>query len=289
MNNDSKRRPATGNSQEKSSIDIYLREISRIPLMTAEQEREVALRAKAGDPKAIDELVRANLRFVVSVAKKYMHQGMSLEDLINDGNVGLITAAHRFDVERGYKFISYAVWWIRQAILQSLSHHSRIVRVPLNRSNVVHRTGKAARDLEQDLGREPTPEEIAEHLDMPLEEVREARSIATAHVSLDTTMFDENDENSRLSNLEDETAVTPDYLTYEGSLGEDLGKVLDTLTDRERDILVMYYGLDGEEPITLEEIGKRIGLTRERIRQIKDKAIRRLQHHSRARYLEGYR
>jgi RNA polymerase primary sigma factor len=289
MNYDTNGSPATGNSKEKSSIDIYLREISRIPLMTAEEEREVARRAKDGDSKAIDELVSANLRFVVSVARKYMHQGMSLEDLINEGNVGLVTAAHRFDVDRGYKFISYAVWWIRQAILQSLSHHSRIVRVPLNRSNVVYKTGRAARELEQDLGREPTPEEIAEHLDMPLEEVREARNIATAHVSLDNTIFDENDDNSRMSNLEDETAVTPDYLTYEGTLGEDLGRALETLTDREREILVMYYGLNGEEPITLEEIGKRIGLTRERIRQIKDKAIRRLQHHSRARYLEGYR
>lgn len=274
--------------KSESSIDAYLREISKVPLMSAEEEREVARRAKAGDQKAIDQLVQANLRFVVSVAKKYMHQGMPLEDLINDGNVGLITAAHRFDVDRGFKFISYAVWWIRQAILQSLSHHSRIVRVPLNRSNVVHRIGKAARELEQDLRREPTSEEISEHLDLPVDEVREARSIATAHISLDMTPSDESDDRSRLANLEDETAVTPDYLTYEGSLGEDMRKVLATLTDREREILVMYYGLDGDEPITLEEIGKRIGLTRERIRQIKDRAISRLQHQSRAVYLEGY-
>lgn len=272
-----------------SSIDMYLREISKVPLMSPEEEREVAKRAKEGDQEAIDRLVRANLRFVVSVAKKYMNQGLPLEDLINDGNVGLITAAHRFDVDRGYKFISYAVWWIRQAMLQSLSHHSRIVRVPLNRTNVVHRTGKAARELEQEFGRVPSSEEIAEHLDLPLDEVREARSIASVHLSLDETVSEEDDDTSLVAKLEDQAAVTPDYLTYEASLSEDLRKVLSTLTEREQNILVMYYGLDGEEPITLEEIGKRIGLTRERIRQIKDKAILRLQHRSRAEYLEGYR
>jgi RNA polymerase primary sigma factor len=277
------------NVKSASSIDMYLREISKVPLMSPEEEREVATRAKEGDQEAIDRLVRANLRFVVSVAKKYMNQGLPLEDLINDGNVGLITAAHRFDVDRGYKFISYAVWWIRQAMLQSLSHHSRIVRVPLNRTNVVHRTGKAARELEQEFGREPSSEEIAEHLDLPLDEVREARSIASVHLSLDGTVSEEEDDTSLVAKLEDQAAVTPDYLTYEASLSDDLQKVLSTLTERERTILVMYYGLDGEELVTLEKIGKRIGLTRERIRQIKDKAIQRLQHRSRAEYLEGYR
>ncbi len=280
---------STDKPKSKSSIDRYLHEINKVPLMTRNEEREVALRAKNGDQDAIDQLVQANLRFVVSVAKKYMNHGLPLEDLINDGNVGLITAAHRFDVDRGYKFISYAVWWVKQAMLQSLSHHSRIVRVPLNRANVIYQTGKAKRELEQLIGREPSPEEIAEHMDLPLNEVREARSIANVHVSLDGTSVDEEEKNSLVAQLEDQTAVTPEYLTYEGSLSEDLAKVLRTLTDREREILVMYYGLDGEDPITLEEIGKRIGLTRERIRQIKEKAIQRLQHSSRAEYLDGYR
>jgi RNA polymerase primary sigma factor len=277
-----------GGAKTINSIDLYLHEINKVPLMTREEEREVAQRAKNGDQEAIDHLVRANLRFVVSVAKKYMNQGLPLEDLINDGNVGLITAAHRFDVDRGFRFISYAVWWVRQAMLQSLSHHSRIVRVPLNRANVIYQTGKAKRELEQLMGREPSPEEIAEHMDLPLDEVREARSIASVHISLDGTSADEEENNSLVAQLEDHTAVTPEYLTYEGTLSEDLAKVLQTLSERERDILVMYYGLDGEEPITLEEIGKRIGLTRERIRQIKEKAIQRLQHCSRAKYLDGY-
>jgi RNA polymerase primary sigma factor len=283
-------RPISGNrSKQKSSLDMYLKEINRVPLMSAEEEREVALRAKNGDQQAIDHLVQANLRFVVSVAKKYMNQGLPLEDLINDGNVGLITAAHRFDVERGYKFISYAVWWIRQAMLQSLSHHSRIVRVPLNRANVIYKIGKAKRELEQRFGREPSPEEIAEYMDLPLKEVREAGSIANVHMSLDSPVLEEGDDNTMGSKLEDETAVTPEYLTFEGTLSEDLEKVLATLPEREREIIVMYYGLNGEEPITLEEIGQRIGLTRERIRQIKEKAIQRLKHKSRADFLEGYR
>lgn len=277
--------PVGGN---ETSLDLYLREINKVPLMTLEEEREVGRRAKAGDTTALDQLVRSNLRFVVSVAKRYANQGMPIEDLVNDGNVGLIKAAQRFDVDRGYKFISYAVWWIRQSILQSLSHNSRIVRIPLNRADVIYKIGKATRELDQELGRLPTPEEISEHTGFPVDEVIETMGIPNTYVSLDERLSEDENDNAFVDYLEDDTVVMPDEHTNQKMLSKDLAKALATLTERERTIMEMYYGLDGEEPITLEEIGKRLGLTRERIRQIKENAIQRLRHQSRARFLEGY-
>lgn len=271
-----------------TGFDIYLRQINRIPLMSAEEEREVAQRARDGDEKALDQLVQANLRFVVSVAKKYANQGVPIEDLVNEGNIGLIKAARRFDVDRGYKFISYAVWWIRQAILVSLSQGSRIVRVPLNRSNVLYKIGKASRELDQQLGRVPTAEEIARHMEIPVEEVEQTMRIANSHVSLDMAISDEGDEKSFIARLEDEEATAPDEYTERRILGESTLRALRTLSARERQIMELYFGLNGEEPLTLEDIGKRIGLTRERIRQIKEQAIQRLRHHTRSKYLEDF-
>lgn len=273
---------------EPSGFDIYLRQINRIPLMSAEEEREVAGRARDGDEEALDQLVQANLRFVVSVAKKYANQGVPMEDLVNEGNIGLIKAARRFDVDRGYKFISYAVWWIRQAILVSLSQGSRIVRVPLNRSNVLYQIGRASRELDQRLGRAPTAEEIARYMEIPVAEVEQTMKIANHHVSLDVAISDEGDDKSFLSRLEDDDATAPDEYAEQRGLGEATHRALRTLSDRERQIIELYFGLNGEEPLTLEDIGKRIGLTRERIRQIKEQAIQRLRHHTRSKFLEDF-
>jgi RNA polymerase primary sigma factor len=274
--------------REPTAFDIYLEEINKVPLMTREEEREVARRARAGDQRALDQLVQANLRFVVSVAKRYANQGIPIEDLVNDGNLGLIKAAQRFDVDRGYKFISYAVWWIRQSMLLSLSQNSRIVRLPLNRANVLYKIGKISRELDQELGRAPTAEEIAEHIDVPVAEVQETMEIANHHVSLDESLSDSEDDRSFVDYLEDDAVVSPDNHVDQEMLSADLDRVLKTLTERERTIMQMYYGLNGEEPITLEQIGKRLGLTRERIRQIKEHAIQRLRHQSRAKLLEPY-
>jgi RNA polymerase primary sigma factor len=273
---------------EPTSFDIYLKQINRIPLMSAEEEAEVARRAQDGDESALDQLVQANLRFVVSVAKKYINQGVPIEDLVNEGNIGLIKAARRFDVDRGYKFISYAVWWIRQAILVALSQGSRIVRVPLNRASKLYKIGKASRELDQQLGRVPTAEEIAGHLQIPVVEVEETMRISNTHVSLDMTMPEEGDDKSFVSYLQDEDATQPDEYAEQEMLGESMRRALDTLDEREQRIMEMYFGLNGEEPLTLEDIGKRLGLTRERIRQIKEQAIQRLRHQSRAKYLEDY-
>ena len=273
---------------EPSSLDIYLRDINKVPLLTADQERDLARRTREGDPKAKDHLVRANLRFVVSIAKRYANQGIPIEDLINEGNIGLIKAAERFDVDRGFKFISYAVWWIRQAMLQSLSQNSRIVRLPLNRAGVLYRIGKATRELDQELERVPTVEEIAARIEVPVDEVLSTMRIPNTHVSLDDTLSDDAEDHSYMEYLEDENAVQPDVYAYVSALSEDLDKALATLTERERTIMTLYYGLGGAEPMTLEDIGKRIGLTRERIRQIKEQAIERLRHHSRSKFLEAY-
>jgi len=273
---------------EPSSLDIYLRDINKVPLLTADQERDLARRTREGDPKAKDHLVRANLRFVVSIAKRYANQGIPIEDLINEGNIGLIKAAERFDVDRGFKFISYAVWWIRQAMLQSLSQNSRIVRLPLNRAGVLYRIGKATRELDQELERVPTVEEIAARIEVPVDEVLSTMRIPNTHVSLDDTLSDDAEDHSYMEYLEDENAVQPDVHAYVSALSEDLDKALATLTERERTIMTLYYGLGGAEPMTLEDIGKRIGLTRERIRQIKEQAIERLRHHSRSKFLEAY-
>lgn len=270
------------------SLDLYLHEINKTPLLSREEEQVVARRVIDGDQEALDQLVRANLRFVVSVAKQYSNQGLSLEDLINDGNFGLIKAAHRFDPERGYKFISYAVWWIRQAMLQSLAEHSRIVRLPLNRAGTLYRIGKASRALDQELGRAPTAEEIAKRLDISTTEVENTMNIANTHVSLDDPYSNDKDDNALVDYLTDENQTPPDEGTYTRALSDDMEKALNTLSDREKLILGLYFGLSREEPLTLEDIGKRLNLTRERIRQIKEKAIQRLRHSTRAKFLRGY-
>ena len=270
------------------SLDVYLHEINKTPLLTREQEQSLARRIKVGDKDALDGLVKANLRFVVSVAKQYANQGLPLEDLINDGNLGLIKAAHRFDEKRGYKFISYAVWWIRQAMLQSLAEHSRIVRLPLNRAGTLYRIGKASRQLDQELGRSPSAKEIAKKLKLSEEEVENTMHIANTHVSLDDPYSTEQDDTSLVDYLQDDSSPMPDEQTYGRALSDDMEKALATLSEREKQILSMYFGLNSEEPLTLEQIGKELGLTRERIRQIKEKAILRLRHSSRARFLQGY-
>lgn len=270
------------------SLDVYLHEINKTPLLKREEEQELARRIKKGDKDALDGLVKANLRFVVSIAKQYANQGLALEDLINDGNLGLIKAAHRFDEERGYKFISYAVWWIRQAMLQSLAEHSRIVRLPLNRAGTLYRIGKASRQLDQELGRAPSAGEIAKKLKISETEVQDTMHIANTHVSLDDPYSSDQDDSALVDYLQDENAQMPDEQTYERALSDDMEKALDTLSDREKLILSLYFGLNGEEPLTLEEIGKKLALTRERIRQIKEKAIVRLRHSSRSKFLRGY-
>jgi RNA polymerase primary sigma factor len=270
------------------SLDVYLHEINKTPLLTREEEQALARKIRKGSQQALDQLVQANLRFVVSIAKQYANQGLSLEDLINEGNLGLIKAAHRFDEKRGYKFISYAVWWIRQAMLQALAEHSRIVRLPLNRAGTLYRIGKMSRKLDQELGRLPTPEEIADKLDLSVEEVEETMKIANTHVSLDDPYSSDKDDNALVDYLTDEDQTLPDEGTYTNALSEDMERALDTLTEREKLILTMYFGLNGKEPLTLEEIGKQMKLTRERIRQVKEKAIQRLRHSTRAKFLKGY-
>ena len=270
------------------SLDVYLHEINKTPLLKREGEQELARRIKKGDKDALDGLVKANLRFVVSIAKQYANQGLALEDLINDGNLGLIKAAHRFDEERGYKFISYAVWWIRQAMLQSLAEHSRIVRLPLNRAGTLYRIGKASRQLDQELGRKPSAGEIAKKLKLSETEVQDTMHIANTHVSLDEPYSSDQDDTALVDYLQDENAPMPDEQTYKRALSDDMEKALDTLSDREKLILSLYFGLTSDEPLTLEEIGKKLSLTRERIRQIKEKAIIRLRHSSRSKFLRGY-
>jgi RNA polymerase primary sigma factor len=269
-------------------LDVYLHEINKTPLLTREEEQSLAREIRTGSQKALDNLVQANLRFVVSIAKQYANQGLSLEDLINEGNLGLIKAAHRFDEKRGYKFISYAVWWIRQAMLQALAEHSRIVRLPLNRAGTLYRIGKMSRKLDQELGRLPTPQEIADKLNLSVEEVEETMKIANTHVSLDDPYSSDKDDNALVDYLTDEHQILPDEGTYTNALSEDMERALDTLTEREKLILTMYFGLNGKEPLTLEEIGKQMKLTRERIRQVKEKAIQRLRHSTRAKFLKGY-
>lgn len=273
---------------DEGSLDQYLRDISVFPLITREREVELAKRIRQNDQEALDTLVRSNLRFVVSVAKKYQNQGVSLSDLINEGNLGLIRAAHKFDETKGIKFISYAVWWIRQAMLQSLAEHSRIVRLPLNRAGTLYRIGKVSRQLDQELGRSPTPEEIAARLKISTQEVEETMVIANTHVSLDDPYSADKDDTALVDHLTAEGQESPDEGTYTAALSDDLDRALGTLSERERRVLAMYFGLGGDEPMTLEDIGRKLGLTRERIRQIKEKAIQRLRHSTRARFLQGY-
>ncbi|MCX5765779.1 MAG: RNA polymerase sigma factor RpoD/SigA [Gemmatimonadetes bacterium] len=279
--------PHKRHGYEEGSLDQYLRDISVYPLITREQEVELATRIRASDQEALDTLVRSNLRFVVSVAKKYQNQGVSLSDLINEGNLGLIRAAHKFDETKGIKFISYAVWWIRQAILQALAEQSRIVRVPLNRAGTLHRIGKRASALLQELGREATNAEIAEGMELSEEEVAKTMSISQIHLSLDAPMSP-GEDNRLLDYLPDTLNRTPDEETFDKALTESIHQALAGLKEREAKILRLYFGLDESEPMTLEEIGAVLNITRERVRQIKEKALSRLRHVSRARALESY-
>ncbi len=274
-------------SLEDGSLDQYLRDISKYPLISREDEADLARRIRVGDEEALDKLVRSNLRFVVSVAKKYQNQGVSLSDLINEGNLGLIRAGHKFDETKGIKFISYAVWWIRQAILQALAEQSRIVRVPLNRAGTLHRIGKRASALLQELGREATHAEIAEGMDITEEEVAKTMSISQVHLSLDAPLTP-GEDNRLLDYLADTVSPTPDEQTIEKALAQAIEDSLDSLKEREAKILRLYFGLDEHEPMTLEEIGALLGITRERVRQIKEKALSRLRHVSRARVLESF-
>ncbi|HVZ48443.1 MAG TPA: RNA polymerase sigma factor RpoD/SigA [Gemmatimonadaceae bacterium] len=279
--------PHRRHSFEEGSLDQYLRDISSYPLISREQEVELAQRIRANDQEAVDTLVRSNLRFVVSVAKKYQNQGVSLSDLINEGNLGLIRAAHKFDETKGIKFISYAVWWIRQAILQALAEQSRIVRVPLNRAGTLHRIGKRASALLQELGREATHAEIAEGMEITEEEVAKTISISQTHVSLDAPM-NPGEENRLLDYIPDNENPTPDEEMFGKALTQSIQEALSGLKEREAKILRLYFGLDGQDPKTLEEIGAALNITRERVRQIKEKALSRLRHVSRARALESY-
>jgi len=272
---------------EEGSLDQYLKDISAYPLISREEEAALARRIREDDQEALDKLVRSNLRFVVSVAKKYQNQGVSLSDLINEGNLGLIRAAHKFDETKGIKFISYAVWWIRQAILQALAEQSRIVRIPLNRAGTLHRIGKRAAALLQELGREATHAEIANGMDVTEEEVAKTMSISQAALSLDAPMAP-GEDNKLLDYLPDTINPTPDEQIFVKALTESIEEALSHLKERESKILRLYFGLDGNEPMTLEEIGALLGITRERVRQIKEKALSRLRHVSRARALESY-
>jgi len=272
---------------EDRSLDLYLREIGETPLIKAEEEVELAKRIRQGDQLALEKLTKANLRFVVSVAKQYQNQGLSLSDLINEGNIGLIKAAKRFDETRGFKFISYAVWWIRQAILQALAEQSRIVRLPLNRVGTLHKIGKISSSLQQEFGREPSADEIARKLELTEGEVSDTLKISNSHLSLDAP-FSVSEDNSLIDILEDEMQESPDESLLSDSLRIEIEKALDTLTPREAEVINLYFGLNHEKPLTLEEIGARFSLTRERVRQIKEKAIRRLRHASRSKALRAY-
>lgn len=267
-------------------LDNYLQEISRMPMITVEEEVELARRIKQGDRAALDKLTRANLRFVVSVAKQYQHQGLALIDLINEGNVGLIKAAERFDETRGFKFISYAVWWVRQSILQAIAEQSRMVHLPLNVVGLQNRIRKVVSKFEQENEREPSPEELAELLDIPADRVEEVMNHYDRHLSVDAP-FAEGEDNCLLDVLCHEDSPRTDHTLVSESLSTDLSRALSTLTDRERAIIQMFYGI-GTREMTLEEIGDEFGLTRERVRQIKEKALRRLRKTSLREILSPY-
>jgi RNA polymerase primary sigma factor len=276
-------------NRETASLDKYLQEIGRVDLITAEEEVELARRIKKGDQVALEKLTKANLRFVVSVSKQYQNQGLSLPDLINEGNLGLIKAAQRFDETRGFKFISYAVWWIRQSILQALAEQSRIVRLPLNKIGSINKINKAFARLEQEFERPPTAAELAETLDMTLDEVKQSMKNAGRHVSMDAPLKDGDDSSSNMYDvMRTGDTPSPDTDLMTESLRKEIERSLRTLTPREGDVIRLYFGLNGEHPMTLEEIGERFDLTRERVRQIKEKAIRRLKHTSRSRILKSY-
>lgn len=274
-------------NRETASLDKYLQDIGKEELITADEEVQLAQKVKQGDHLALEKLVKANLRFVVSVAKQYQNQGLSLPDLINEGNLGLIKAAKRFDETRGFKFISYAVWWIRQSILQALAEQSRIIRLPLNQVGSLNKIKKATSRLEQEFERQPSAEEIAEKLEMPNYKIDAAKKITTRYISMDAPLTQDDETKFLDVFISDDTTHTDDTLMRE-SLAREIQRSLATLTKKERDVINLYYGIGMPHGLTLEEIGSKFDLTRERVRQIKEKAIRRLKHTSRSKLLKAY-
>ncbi len=274
-------------NRESASLDKYLQEIGREELITADMEVELAQRIKQGDQRALEKLTRANLRFVVSVAKQYQNQGLTLPDLINEGNLGLIKAAQRFDETRGFKFISYAVWWIRQSILQALAEQSRIVRLPLNQVGSLNKINKAFSRLEQEYERPPSADELAKELDLPEDKVKDTIKVSGRHISVDAPFVD-GEDNSLLDVLVNNDSPKADRELMMESLQREIERSLSTLTERERDVIRLFFGIGMQHGLTLEEIGAKFDLTRERVRQIKEKAIRRLRHTSRSKLLKTY-
>jgi RNA polymerase primary sigma factor len=274
-------------NRESQSLDRYLQEIGKVSMISSEEEIQLAVRIREGDTIAIQKLAQANLRFVVSVAKQYQNNGLALGDLINEGNVGLIKAASRFDEKRGFKFISYAVWWIRQSILQALAEQSRVVRLPLNRVAAINKLTKTFSELEQKFQREPSPEELGESLGVSEEEISHTYSTSGRHVSLDAPLV-VGEDNNLLNTIASNSGSTPEDTLMSDSLYTEVGRALATLTIRESDVISYYFGLNGSEALTLEEIGEKFNLSRERVRQIKEKATRRLRHSSRSKRLRSY-
>jgi len=276
-------------NRETASLDKYLQEIGRVDLITADEEIELAKKIKQGDSQALDRLTKANLRFVVSVSKQYQNQGLALPDLINEGNLGLIKAAQRFDETRGFKFISYAVWWIRQSILQALAEQARIVRLPLNKIGIINKVNKAFSELEQELGRTPTIDELADALEISDADVKQSMANSGRHVSMDAPLKDGDEGSSSLYDILQNTENNnPERELILESLRSEIVRSLNTLKLREADVIRLYYGLDGTAPMTLAEIGQRFDLTRERVRQIKEKGIRKLKNASRSKILRAY-
>ncbi len=275
-------------NRESQSLEKYLQEIGKVELITPEEEVKLAIRIKQGDQNALEKLTKANLRFVVSVAKQYQNQGLTLPDLINEGNLGLIKAAQRFDETRGFKFISYAVWWIRQSILQALAEQSRIVRLPLNKVGLTNRISKAFSQLEQEFEREPTPEELATLLDMDAEEIAATLGVAARHVSMDQPLSD-GEDSTLIDVLVNHNAVSTDNeLVFKASLKTEIDRSLSTLTERQKDVIRFFFGIGVDHALSLEDIGQHFNLTRERVRQIKDKAITKLRTASRCKLLKTY-
>lgn len=274
-------------NRESRSLDKYLQEIGKEELITAEEEVELARKIKQGDQVALEKLTRANLRFVVSVAKQYQNQGLTLPDLINEGNLGLIKAAQRFDETRGFKFISYAVWWIRQSILQAIAEHSRIVRLPLNQVGSLNKLNKAFSKLEQEYEREPTEEELATILDLPEDKVKDSISISGRHISMDAPLIS-GEESTLYDVMENRDSPKADKSLIMESLQQEIERTLDTLSEREKEIIKLYFGIGMNHGLTIDEIGEKFDLTRERVRQIKEKALKRLRQSTRSKLLRTY-